>query len=171
MLDSGASANIMTLKVMRQLGLEVTRPYGNVCGIESKAISTYGLIENLEVLLARYPEIVFLMDIVVVDIPDIWGMLLSRKFVAILGGTLQMDLSYATIPIGDETYAHIPNQPMTRDHVEEIDIDPENDDPLEEFLEEFMDSPPEFFPDDLPFTQEDDIDDIVWPKREDYQNN
>jgi hypothetical protein len=32
-----------------------------------------------------------------------------------------------------------------------------------------MDSPLEFDSDDLPFSQEDDIDDIVWPKREDYQ--
>jgi hypothetical protein len=122
----------MTLKVMRQLGLEVTRPYGNVCGIDSKAISTYGLIENLEVHLARYPEIVFVMDIVVVDIPDIWGMLLSRKWAATLGGTLQMDLSYATIPIGNEAHVILYNQPMTRAHVEEIDSDLEDDSPLEE---------------------------------------
>jgi hypothetical protein len=38
MLDSGASANVMTLEVMRQLGLEVMRPYGNVYGIESKPL-------------------------------------------------------------------------------------------------------------------------------------
>jgi hypothetical protein len=33
MLDSGAGENIMSLKVMRQLGLETTRPYINVCGL------------------------------------------------------------------------------------------------------------------------------------------
>jgi hypothetical protein len=38
MLDSGAGANMMSLKVMQQLGLEVRRPYRNVCGFESKAI-------------------------------------------------------------------------------------------------------------------------------------
>jgi hypothetical protein len=80
-----------------------------------------------------------------------------------------MDLSYATIPIGDEAHVFLYNQPVTRDHVEEIDIDPENDGPLEDFSEEFMDSPPDFCSDDLPFAQEDDIDDIVWPKREDYK--
>jgi hypothetical protein len=48
MLDSGAGANVMALKVMRQLGLEVTRPYRNVCGIESRAIPTHGVIENVE---------------------------------------------------------------------------------------------------------------------------
>jgi hypothetical protein len=37
------------------------------------------------------------MDIVVGDVPPKFGMLLSRSWIKILGGTLQMDLSYATI--------------------------------------------------------------------------
>jgi hypothetical protein len=32
MLDSGASPNMMSLKVMGKLGLKVTRPYKNVSG-------------------------------------------------------------------------------------------------------------------------------------------
>jgi len=101
MLDSGASANIMNLIVMRQLGLEIMRPYGSVFGIDSKAISAYGLIENLEVLLARYLETVFVMATVVVDIPEIKEMFLSRKWGATLGGTLHMDFAYATILMGN----------------------------------------------------------------------
>ena len=34
------------------------------------------------------------IDIVVVDVPDVWGMLLSRKFGAMLGGALEMDLTF-----------------------------------------------------------------------------
>jgi hypothetical protein len=37
------------------------------------------------------------MDIVVADVPPNFGMLLSRSWIKILGGTLQMDLIYATI--------------------------------------------------------------------------
>jgi hypothetical protein len=37
------------------------------------------------------------MDIVVFDVPPKFGMLLSRSCIKILGGTFQMDLSYATI--------------------------------------------------------------------------
>ena len=40
-----------------------------------------------------------LMDIVVADIPPSFGMLLSRSWVAKLKGTLQLDFSYATIPV------------------------------------------------------------------------
>lgn len=39
------------------------------------------------------------MDIVVVDIEPKFGLLLSRLWLKRLGGTLQMDLSYATIPV------------------------------------------------------------------------
>jgi hypothetical protein len=41
MLDSGASKNLMSLKVMKKLGLRTTHPYGNVCGIDSKKVKVY----------------------------------------------------------------------------------------------------------------------------------
>ena len=39
------------------------------------------------------------MDIVVADVPAKFGMLFSRSWSAKLKGTMQMDFSYATIPI------------------------------------------------------------------------
>ena len=44
------------------------------------------------------------MDIVVADISPKFGILLSRSWSKRMGGTLQMDLTYATIPMfGGET--------------------------------------------------------------------
>jgi hypothetical protein len=76
MLDLGEGANMMSLKVMEQLGLKVTRSYRNVCVFESRAIPTYGVVENVEVCLGRYLERVIHIDIIVVDVPDVWGMIL-----------------------------------------------------------------------------------------------
>ena len=39
------------------------------------------------------------MDVVVADVPPKFGFLLSRYWIKILGGTLQIDLSNATIPM------------------------------------------------------------------------
>jgi ribonuclease HI len=39
------------------------------------------------------------MDIIVANVPPNFGMLLSISWIKILGGTLQMDLTYATIPV------------------------------------------------------------------------
>jgi hypothetical protein len=61
------------------------------------------VIENVEVCLKEYPNKVIHIDIVVVDVPDVWGMLLSRKFASKMGGTLEMDLTYVSIPLKDVT--------------------------------------------------------------------
>jgi hypothetical protein len=66
--------------------------------MDSKMIKVHGLIKSLQVHLAVFPDIMIEIDIVVIDVPDAWGMLLSRKIIADLGGNLQMDLTYATIP-------------------------------------------------------------------------
>ncbi|KAH9289265.1 hypothetical protein KI387_033382, partial [Taxus chinensis] len=49
--------------------------------------------------LAAYPGKNFKLDVVIVDCPTKWGMLLSRKWAASVGGSVQMDMSYATIPV------------------------------------------------------------------------
>jgi hypothetical protein len=98
MLDSGATSNVMTKKVMEQLNLRISRPYHNIFSMDSRTIEVHGLIKGLQVHLAAFPDIVIEMDIVVVDVLDTWGMLLRRKITIDLGGSLQMDLTYATIP-------------------------------------------------------------------------
>ena len=49
--------------------------------------------------LSQLPMKSVVMDIVVADIPTRFRILLSRSWSKKLGGTLQMDMSYATIPI------------------------------------------------------------------------
>ena len=51
------------------------------------------------VSLAQLPMKGVIMDVVVAYITPKFGMLLSRSWAKKVGGTLQMDLSYATIPI------------------------------------------------------------------------
>ena len=89
MLDSGCSSSIMTKTVMHQLNLKTTRPYQNVCAMDSRPVEVEGMIENHLVRLAKYPNIQITMDILVIDVPDKWGMFLSRKWGATLGGSIQ----------------------------------------------------------------------------------
>jgi len=130
MLHSGAFANVMSLKVMNQLGLKISRPYKSVCAMDSREIKVCGLIEDLQVNLTVFPDISVLMDIVVIDVPDAWGILLSRKWAASLGGSLQRDLSYATIPTCNNTFVTLHKEQEKKYRVE----DPQ--DPLNEPLYE-----------------------------------
>lgn len=60
------------------------------------------MIKDLVVILHRMPEKSLIMDVVVAYVPPIFFLLLSRSWVEKLKDTLQMDLSYATIPVFSE---------------------------------------------------------------------
>lgn len=63
----------MPLRVMEQLGLQISRPYRSVCGVDSKPIEVCGLVKDLGVSFVAFPCISVMMNVVVVDIPDAWG--------------------------------------------------------------------------------------------------
>jgi hypothetical protein len=61
------------------------------------------------------------MNVVMIDVPDAWGMLLSRNWFATLGGFLSMDLTHAHIPMGDGTFDILYSQPFLRNMYSSID--------------------------------------------------
>ena len=99
LLDSRASHNLMPKAVMEALGMSVTKPYHDLYAFDSRAVKCIGVIKDLVVNLTQVPMKSVLMDIVVEDISPKFGMMLSKSWAKRVGGTLQMDLSYATIPV------------------------------------------------------------------------
>jgi hypothetical protein len=85
--------------VMEELGLEVTKTYHNLYSFESRKVKFLEVIKDLVVSLFQLPMKSVVMDIVMVDVPPKFGMLLSRSWIKRLGGMLQMDISYAIIPV------------------------------------------------------------------------
>ena len=102
MLDSGASHNLMPKGVVVSLGLEITRPYKDLYSIDSKRIKCLCLIKDMVVSLNKLPSKTVVMDVVVADIPPNFGVFLSRSWTSKLKGSLQMDMSYATIHVCNE---------------------------------------------------------------------
>jgi hypothetical protein len=92
MLDSGASHNLMPKVIMEKLGLDVNKPYKCLYTFDSKKFQCLGLITDLFLNLDHIPNKSVVMDIVVVDVPPSFGMLLSRSSCAKLGGTIQLDI-------------------------------------------------------------------------------
>lgn len=99
LLDTGASHILMPKAVMEELALDITRPYHDLFSFDSRKVKCLGLIKDLAITLTQLPMKSMMMDIVVADVPPKFGMLLSRGWIKRLGGTLQNDLSYATIPV------------------------------------------------------------------------
>ena len=88
--------------IMDNLGLDITRPYKDLFYFDSRKVKCLGLIKDLVTSLHQMPEKSVVMDLVVADFHVKFGMLLSRSWSTKLKGTLQMDMSYATIPVFGE---------------------------------------------------------------------
>ena len=78
MLDSGASHNLISLSFMKQLNLKITKPYKDLYSFDSKNFKCVGLIKNLVFSLDHIPTKSIVMDVVVADILDQFGMFLYR---------------------------------------------------------------------------------------------
>ena len=103
MLDFDASHKLIPKVVMERLGLEITKPYKDLYSFDSSRVKCLGLIKDLCVNMTQVLAKRLVMDIVVANIPPKYGMLLSRSWGAKLQGNIQLDMSYATIPVFDQT--------------------------------------------------------------------
>jgi hypothetical protein len=99
MLDFGASHNLMPKVIMDELGLDINIPYKDFFSFDSRKLKCLGLIKDLVMSLAQIPSKNMVMDVFMEDIPPKFSMFLSISWAEKLKGTLQMDMSYATIPI------------------------------------------------------------------------
>jgi hypothetical protein len=99
LIDSGESHNLMPKISMEELRLEVTKNYHDLYSFDSRKVKCLGVIKDLVVSLFQFPMKSVVMDIVVVDVPPKFGMIFSRSWIKRMGRTLQMDMSYAIIPM------------------------------------------------------------------------
>jgi len=118
----------MPLKVMKEIIFKKTWPYGNICGIDSKKVKVYKLCEDVEVYMIDFPRIILIMNIVMIDVLDAWGMFLSINWSTSLGGFLSMNLTHAHIPMGYGTSEILYSQEQAKNHV----MDPNGPDYMNE---------------------------------------
>lgn len=70
--------------------------------MEAKQVPLIGQLKDAQVALAAHPKKKLKLNILVVDLPASYGMLLSIIFCRDLGGEIKMDMSHALISIGDK---------------------------------------------------------------------
>ena len=78
----------MPFKVMQALGLGVDTRQGKCRAMDAREVPVIGTINALPFKLAAHPDEELTMSVLVVDIPPHYGMLLSRKWSAAMGGSL-----------------------------------------------------------------------------------
>jgi hypothetical protein len=96
--------------------------------MDSREIDIVGIILNRCVILETHQDITVVMDLLVIDVTNAWGMFLSRKWVSTLGDHNQMDLTYDIIPAPDNTLVKLYREQERKFNVE----DPK--DPINEYI-------------------------------------
>lgn len=67
--------------------------------MDLRKVEFLGVVKYLWVsFVDHYPYRIITMDITIIDVPNVWGILSSIKFVANIGWSIQMNVSYAIIP-------------------------------------------------------------------------
>lgn len=120
MIDSGAVINIMPMAIMKELGLWVNTTYGKCYTMDNISVPMVRVIWDVELKLAAYLEEKYITDITMVDNPPYYGMLLSRKWIAIVGGNVSLDLSYATIPVNEKEFK-LYREPRSKNVIDNFD--------------------------------------------------
>jgi hypothetical protein len=69
MLYLGSSTNMMTLKIMHELGLKISKTYRNMQTMDLREVRVCGVIKVLKVHLQMFLVRVLTMDVLVIDCP------------------------------------------------------------------------------------------------------
>ena len=104
----------MTEEIMHQLGLKISRE-------NTRDNFTKGIINNLEVAFDSCPSAPFLINVVVIDDVNNFGIILRNDLIEHLNGSIYKKQSIATIPHPKGRFFTIYNEPLIGSLVETSD--------------------------------------------------
>jgi hypothetical protein len=78
MVDSGASSNVMPWSVCQKINAEVEPSSLKIIQLDRTDVKVIGELKNVLIILSSNPKVHQVIDIIVVDIPEVYGMFLSR---------------------------------------------------------------------------------------------
>ena len=79
LLDSGASSNVMLLSICKNINGQPTPSPSLIIQLDSSIVNFIGKMEDVLIRLSADPRVCQFIEIMVVDIPKAYGLLLSRE--------------------------------------------------------------------------------------------
>ena len=105
LVDLGASVNVMPLSVCKKINAQPKPSTWKFIQLDRTNLKVIGEMEDVLIRLSSNDKVWQLIDIVVADIPDAYGIFLSRYWSANVNGYFSLDWSHLWLP-----YKGIPNQ-------------------------------------------------------------
>jgi hypothetical protein len=99
LVDSGASSNVMPLAICNKLGIVPLKSDKHVIQLDRTQVKVMGELKDVMIRIATHPNFVQVIDIIVVDIPEAYGLLLSRDWSENLNGYFSTDWAHLWLPL------------------------------------------------------------------------
>jgi hypothetical protein len=99
LVDSGASSNVIPLAVCNKLGAIPLKSDKHVIELDKTQVKVMGEHKDVMIRVATHHNFMQVIDIIVVDIPEAYGLLLSRDWFEKLNGYFSTDWAHLWIPL------------------------------------------------------------------------
>ena len=86
MADSGASSNVMPLWVCKRINGQPIPSPSRIIQLDRYVVKVIGEMKDVLIRLSADPRVCQFIDIMVVDIPEAYGLILSREWSTKLNG-------------------------------------------------------------------------------------
>jgi ribonuclease HI len=98
MVESRASSNVMPWSVCQKINAEVEPSSLKIIQLDRTDVKVIGEVKNVLIRLSSNPKVHQVIDIIVVDIPEVYGLFLSRDWSEQLHGYFATDWSHLWPP-------------------------------------------------------------------------
>lgn len=98
LIDSGASSNIMSASVCSKLNIEPQKSAVHIFQLDQTKVKVLGEINSITIWLSTDPRVVQGIVTLIADIPEFYGLILSRDWSEKLHGYISIDLSHMWLP-------------------------------------------------------------------------
>ena len=94
LVDSGAAANVIPLSICKRINGQPTPSAGKIIQLDRITVKVVGEMNDVLIRLVADERVCQFIDIMVVDIPKAYGLILSRDWSAKLDGYFATDWSH-----------------------------------------------------------------------------
>ena len=94
LVDSGASSNVMPLSVCKRINDQAIPSPSRIIQLDRSIVKVIGEMKDVLIHFSTHPKVCHFIDIMVVDIPEEYGLILSRDQSTKLDGYFATDWSH-----------------------------------------------------------------------------
>ena len=105
MINSGASSNIIPYSICEKLNIAPQNSLVSIVQLDRTKVKVFGEIKSVSIRLSSNPKFSQIIDILITDIPEFYGLVLSRDWYEKLHGYFATNWSHMWLP-----YNGKPNQ-------------------------------------------------------------